>query len=111
MAGDGSAASTPHEAETFRVRILTPDGEVFSGQAAGAMAVTACGLIEVLPRHEALLSLLVQGELVVRQTDQTTERRFSVPGGFLQVGPDEVLVLADSAVEGIDVGAAVVPEG
>ena len=110
MAGDESA-SAPHEAETFCVRILTPDGEVFAGQATGAMAVTASGLIEILPRHEPLLSLLVQGELVVCQAEPTTDRRFTVPGGFLQVGPDEVLVLADTAVEGIDVGVAVVPEG
>ena len=109
MAGDESA-SAPHEVEGLRVRILTPEGEVFAGQATGAMAATASGLIEVLPRHEPLLSLLVQGELVVRQGEQTADRRFTVSGGILQVGPQEIMVLADSAVEGPDVGAAVVPE-
>lgn len=109
MAGDESGFA-PSQAETFGVRILTPEGEVFAGQATGAVAATESGLIEVLPRHEPLLSLLVRGELVVCQAGQTTERRFAVPGGFLQVGPDEVLVLADSAVEGGDVGAAVIPE-
>ena len=110
MAGDESA-SAPHEVETFGVRILTPEGEVFAGRATGAMAATASGLIEILPRHEPLLSLLVRGELVVAQVGQAAERRFAVAGGFLQVGQEEVLVLADSAMEGTDAGAAVVPEG
>ncbi len=61
-------------------------------------AVTAPGTegqLGVLPRHVPLITTLKAGELRIRKGGQETY--FAVSGGFMEVTPDKVLVLADSA--------------
>ncbi len=82
---------------SYELTILTPKGEVFSGQVSSALLSTAAGMIEVLPGHEPLLSLLKEGVVAVQEHGASSETRFSLDGGFLQVGLERTLILADAA--------------
>jgi F-type H+-transporting ATPase subunit epsilon len=64
------------------------------------------GELGILPQHTPLVTMLVPGELRVRRGGQ--EVSLFVSGGFLEVRPDKVVVLADTAerVEEIDVARA-----
>lgn len=53
------------------------------------------GILGILPNHSPLLTALNNGELVVRRGN--AEEVFAVYGGFLEVRPDKVIVLADAA--------------
>lgn len=64
------------------------------------------GTLGILPHHAPLISTLAHGELRVKKGD--TEQSLVVFGGFIEVTPDKVIVLADSAerAEEIDVARA-----
>jgi F-type H+-transporting ATPase subunit epsilon len=49
----------------------------------------------VLPRHEPLMTMLVPGELTIIKNGESTP--FAVSGGFMEVLPDRVTILADTA--------------
>ncbi|HZQ10457.1 MAG TPA: F0F1 ATP synthase subunit epsilon [Anaerolineae bacterium] len=53
------------------------------------------GVIGILPKHEPLLTALTIGELHYRKGN--TEESFAIGGGFMEVRPDKVTVLADVA--------------
>lgn len=53
------------------------------------------GIIGILPKHEPLLTALSIGELHYRKGTQETS--FAIGGGFMEVRPDKVTVLADAA--------------
>ncbi len=53
------------------------------------------GLLGILPRHAPLLTALTYGELRVKRGD--VEESFAIGGGFMEVRPDRVTVLADTA--------------
>jgi F-type H+-transporting ATPase subunit epsilon len=75
---------------------------VFSQEADFVVAPGVEGDLGVLPRHIPLLTPLRTGEIMVRNDGQ--EEFFFVGGGFLEVLPDKVVILADVAerVEDID---------
>jgi F-type H+-transporting ATPase subunit epsilon len=80
----------------MRVRIVSPDSEVWSGQADMVIARTTEGEIGVLPGHIPLLGVLVQGGKVRVKTGGT-EIAASVDGGFLSVTKEGVSILAEVA--------------
>jgi len=53
------------------------------------------GVVGILPKHEPLLTALSIGELHYRKG--TVEYSFAIGGGFMEVRPDKVTVLADAA--------------
>jgi F-type H+-transporting ATPase subunit epsilon len=59
------------------------------------------GELGILPHHAPLISLLGQGVLRVKQGGQ--EQEFAIFGGFLQVRPDRVVVLAETADLGSEI--------
>ncbi len=96
---------------TLSLRILTPHGEAFAGDVLGAEAEGASGSLEILPRHEPLLTPLGIGPFFIRFKGDTGEERteeWAVQGGFLEVNQEETVLLADSAerAESIDVERA-----
>ena len=86
--------------------IVTQERTVFSGQVDAVNLPGTMGRMGILPNHTALLSTLGYGEVVVRHGD--TEEFFAIGGGFVEVQPDHVVILADSAehAEEIDVQRA-----
>ena len=88
----------------LQVELVTAEGRVLSTEADFVLARGSDGDLGVLPRHVPLLTPLRTGELVVRN-DGHDEYIF-VAGGFLEVLPDKVVVLADAAERAEDIDAS-----
>src|SRR3954447_8979827 len=86
---------------TLHVDIVSAEGEIFSGAATMVFAPASQGELGVAPRHAALLTLLKPGEVRV-QTPDGQEQQFFVGGGALEIQPDKVTVLADTALRAKD---------
>ena len=92
--------------DTLRLEVVTPSRRVLQGRAAEVRIPGALGELGILPGHTPLLTSLGTGE--VKYTDGETTHRLVVQGGFAEVQPDAVTVLARVAetVDEIDAAAA-----
>jgi F-type H+-transporting ATPase subunit epsilon len=82
----------------FKVEVLTPEGEVFSDEVEMVSTRTVVGSIGVLANHQPLLGLLEPTELRLYKSDSDVES-FAQGEGYLQVGPEGVLVLVQEALK------------
>jgi F-type H+-transporting ATPase subunit epsilon len=91
---------------SIKLDIVTAERVVFSDDVDVIVAPGIDGQLGILPRHAPLMTMLEPGELRVRKDGE--EFSLAVSGGFLEVRPDRVIVLADAAerVEEIDVARA-----
>lgn len=89
-----------------RVDIVTAEKVVFSDEVDVLVAPGVQGQLGVLPHHTPLMTTLEPGELVMRKSGQ--EFVLAISGGFLEVRPDRIIVLADAAerAEEIDISRA-----
>ena len=88
-------------ANTIHVDIVSAEGEIFSGAASMVFAPGSQGELGIAPRHAPLLTMLKPGEVRV-QTADGSEQHFFVGGGALEVQPNKVTVLADTALRAKD---------
>jgi F-type H+-transporting ATPase subunit epsilon len=86
---------------TIHVDIVSAEGEIFSGAASMVFAPGSQGELGIAPRHAPLLTMLKAGEVRV-QTAEGGEQHFFVGGGALEVQPNKVTVLADTALRAKD---------
>ncbi len=93
------------EAATIQVDIVSAEGEIFSGAAAAVFAPASQGDLGIYPRHAPLLTLLKAGEVRVLTPDGQ-QHYFFVGGGALEVQPQKVTVLADTALRAHDLDEA-----
>jgi len=91
---------------TTRLEIVTAERVVFSEDVDVVIAPGIEGQLGVLPHHAPLMTTLTPGELLVRKGGE--EFSLAITGGFVEVRPDRIIVLADAAerVEEIDVARA-----
>ena len=91
---------------TTKLDIVTAEREVFSDDVDEVVAPGVEGQLGILPHHAPLMTMLLPGELMVRKGGE--EFFLAISGGFLEVRPDRIIVLADAAerVEEIDVARA-----
>jgi F-type H+-transporting ATPase subunit epsilon len=82
-------------AERLRLEVATPTRLVVSGPADEVVVPGVEGAFGVLPGHAPLLSLVGVGEVMYRTGRE--EHYLAVSGGFAEVGPDHVTVLAETA--------------
>lgn len=75
--------------------IVTQERMVFSGQVDAVNLPGTEGRMGILPHHSPLLTTLAFGEVIVRV--QGVEEYFAIGGGFVEIQPDHVTILADSA--------------
>lgn len=80
---------------TIHLEVVTPERVVLEDEADIVIARGAEGDLGVLHGHEPLITPLETGELMYRADGE--ERHLAVSGGFLEVRPDRVVVLADVA--------------
>jgi F-type H+-transporting ATPase subunit epsilon len=92
-------------AQTIHVDIVSAEGEIFSGAASMVFAPGSQGELGIAPRHAPLLTLIKAGEVRV-QTPDGVEQHFFVGGGALEVQPNKVTVLADTALRAKDIDEA-----
>ena len=92
---------------TLRLEIVTVEEKLFDDNVNMVVAPGSEGVMGILPRHAALLTALSFGELVVKK-DGEPDQFFAIGGGFMEVQPHHVIVLADAAerAEEIDLARA-----
>jgi len=90
--------------ETLSLEVVTPDRAVVRESVAEVSLPGREGYLGILPGHTPLLTELATGALTYRQGGQT--RRVAVSGGFAEVLPDRVIVLADIAERAEEIDAA-----
>ncbi len=79
----------------LQLDIVTPEKLAWSDQVDAVVLPGSEGELGVLPHHAPLVSTLGAGELRLRKGGQ--EESFAIVGGFLQVLPDKVVVMAETA--------------
>lgn len=79
----------------IQLEIVTPERLAYSDMVDSVQLPGSEGELGVLPHHAPLVSLLGIGELRIRKGG--AEESFAIVGGFLQVLPDKVVVLAETA--------------
>jgi F-type H+-transporting ATPase subunit epsilon len=79
----------------LQLEIVTPERQVYSDTVDSVQVPGSEGELGVLPHHAPLVSTLGVGELRFRKDG--IEESFAIVGGFLQVRPDRVVVLAETA--------------
>jgi F-type H+-transporting ATPase subunit epsilon len=77
------------------LEIVTPERLAYSGEVDSVQVPGSEGEMGILPHHAPLVSMLGIGELVIRTAG--TEELFAIAGGFVQVRPDKVVVMAETA--------------
>lgn len=77
------------------LEIVTPERLAYSDTVDSVNLPGVEGELGVLPHHAPLVSMLGVGELRIRKGG--TEESFAIVGGFLQVRPDRVVVMAETA--------------
>ncbi|MCL7747933.1 MULTISPECIES: F0F1 ATP synthase subunit epsilon [Halalkalibacter] len=80
---------------TIQVSVVTPDGKVYDGAVDMVVVRTVEGELGILPNHIPLVAPLTVG--AVRLNKGTTVEKVAVTGGFVEVRPDQVTILAEAA--------------
>jgi F-type H+-transporting ATPase subunit epsilon len=91
---------------TIKVDIVTAERLVFSEDADIVMVPGVDGELGILPHHAPIMTMIKPGEVLVRKG--TEEYSLAVSGGFLEVTPDHITILADAAerADEIDIARA-----
>ena len=91
-------------AKTINVDIVSAEGEIFSGPAEMVFVPAKEGELGIAPRHAPLLTLIKAGEVRVKTAE--AEHSIFVGGGALEVQPNQVTIMADTAVRAADLDEA-----
>ena len=92
-------------ASTVKVLVATAEREVYRGESQMVVAPGVAGELGILPKHSPLLCALTVGELRITKGPDEVDEVF-VSGGFMEVQPDMITVLADSAERAHDIDEA-----
>jgi len=92
---------------TIRCDIVSAEQEIFHGEATMIVATGEMGELGIAPRHAPLITLLRPGKVVVTQPNGEI-LDFAISGGILEVQPQLVTILADTAVRAQDIDEAAV---
>jgi F-type H+-transporting ATPase subunit epsilon len=79
---------------TTKLEVVTAERLVFSEDVNTIIAEGIDGQMTILPKHAPLITMLAPGELVIRKDGE--EMYMSISGGFLEIRPEKVIVLADA---------------
>ena len=81
---------------TSKLEVVTPQKKILAVEVESVIAPGTEGYLGVLPRHAPLLAILKSGVVYYRKVGGKTEH-MAVSGGFMEAGPDKVIILADMA--------------
>lgn len=90
---------------TFKVEVLTPEGEVFNDDVEMVSTVTTVGSIGILAHHQPLLAMLDPTELRLYKSESEVVR-YAQGEGFLQMTGEHALVLVDEVFSVDDLDAS-----
>ena len=89
---------------TFKLEIVTAERMVYSDEVSAVVAWGVEGQLGILPHHAPLMTMLQPGDLLIRKDKE--EEYFAISGGFLEVRPDKVIILADACERADEINIA-----
>jgi len=89
-------------AHTIHVDVVSAEEQIFSGEAEFVILPGIMGELGIYPRHTPLLTQIKPGALRIKLPDQDKEELVFIQGGYLEVQPQRVTVLADTAIRAKD---------
>ena len=90
---------------TIHVDVVSAEESIFSGEAKFVVLPGEAGELGIYPKHAPLITRIKPGAVRIMKADDTEEFVF-VAGGLLEIQPDVVTVLADTAIRGHDLDEA-----
>ena len=90
---------------TIHVDVVSAEASIFSGEAKFVALPGESGELGILPKHTPLITRIKPGAVRIEKADGSEEFVF-VAGGILEVQPNVVTVLADTAIRGHDLDEA-----
>ena len=93
-------------ANTIHVDVVSAEEQIFSGEAEFVVLPGVEGELGIYPRHTPLLTAIKPGAVRIKIPGQDNEELVFVQGGFLEVQPTRVTVLADTAIRAKDLDEA-----
>src|SRR5258705_6333253 len=89
-------------ANTITVDVVSAEEQIFSGEAEFVVLPGIEGELGIYPRHTPLFTQIKPGAVRIKVPGQAEEELVFVQGGFLEVQPHKVTVLADTAIRAHD---------
>jgi len=96
---------------TLHVDVVSAEESIFSGEATFVALPGEMGELGIFPRHAPLITRIKPGAVRIRRADNGEEEFVFVAGGILEVQPNVVTVLADTAIRAKDLDEARAAEG
>jgi F-type H+-transporting ATPase subunit epsilon len=93
-------------ANTIHVDVVSAEEHIFSGEAEFVVLPGEAGELGIYPRHTPLITRIKPGSVRIKVSNQQDEELIFVAGGILEVQPNLVTVLADTAIRGADLDEA-----
>jgi F-type H+-transporting ATPase subunit epsilon len=93
-------------ANTIHVDVVSAEEQIFSGQAEFVVLPGEAGELGIYPKHTPLITRIKPGAVRIKVAGKTDEEFVFVAGGILEVQPNTVTVLADTAIRGRDLDEA-----
>ncbi len=90
---------------TVHVDIVSAEKEIYSGLAEMVFAPAELGEVGISPRHAPFITRLNPGEVRIKVTENESYP-FYISGGYLEVQPHLVTILADTAIRAKDIDEA-----
>ncbi len=93
-------------AMTVHVDVVSAEESIFSGLAEVVIVPGEMGELGIYPRHAPLLTRIKPGSVRIKVPNQSEDTLIYVSGGMLEVQPNLVTILADTAIRGADLDEA-----
>ena len=93
-------------AHTIHVDVVSAEESIYSGEAEFVVLPGVAGELGIYPKHTPLLTQIKPGAVRIKVPNETEETLVFVQGGFLEVQPNVVTVLADTAIRAHDLDEA-----
>jgi F-type H+-transporting ATPase subunit epsilon len=95
---------------TIRIDVVSAEESIYSGDAKFVVLPGIAGELGIYPRHAPLITQIKAGTVRIKLPGKTDEVMVYVQGGFLEVQPDHINVLSDTAIRAADLDEAKVLE-
>ena len=93
-------------AATIHVDVVSAEEQIYSGEAEFVVLPGEAGELGIYPRHTPLITRIKPGTVRIKPEGGGEEELIFVAGGILEVQPNGVTVLADTAIRGADLDEA-----
>lgn len=90
------------------INVLTPQAQVFSGEADEVLVPSVNGELGILPNHVSLLTQIMPGEIQIKTGSKT--QSIAIMGGYIEVNNNIINILGDYAIRAEDIEVAKVEQ-